>query len=97
MSGEIRLGAGTAEEIASGHDAAAALIDGTAGAMPASVDGGAASALLGRILAGVSETAAGIADVSRASALVVRGVDSDVERTEASVASEFRDLTKEIQ
>lgn len=97
MSREIRLGADTAESIAARHDKASTLIEDTAEAMPTDIDGGEASALLARILAGVSTTASGLADVSRGAALVVRDVDGSFGETESEVAMVFRDMTKEIQ
>ena len=97
MSREIRLGPEVAEDIASRHDKAATLIEDSAGGMPESVDGGEASDLLARIVAGVARTASGMADTHRATGVMVRDVDGDFGETEAAVASTFRDMTKDIQ
>jgi hypothetical protein len=97
VSREIRLDAGTAEAVAGCHDRASTSIEDTASSMPRAVDGGEASALLSRIVAGVATTAAGLADVGRAAAVVVRDVDGELAETEAEVASVFRDMTKEIR
>jgi hypothetical protein len=97
MSREIQLGADTGESIAAEHDKASTLIEDTAEAMPAGVDGGEASELLARILAGVATTASSLADVNLASALVVRDVDGSFGETESEVATVFRDMTKEIR
>lgn len=97
MSREIRLDAGTAESVAGCHDRASTSIEDTAASMPTGVDGGAASALLSRILAGVATTASGLADVGRAAAVAVRDVDGELAATESEVAGVFRDMTKEIR
>lgn len=96
MSREIRLGPEVAEQIASRHDNASSLIEDSAAGMPATVDGGEASDLLARIIAGVARTASGLADTHRAASVVVRDVDGDFGETEAAVASTFRDMTKDL-
>lgn len=97
MSREIRLGPEVAEDIASRHDHASSLIEDSAAGMPEGVDGGQASDLLARIMAGVARTASGMADTHRAAGVVVRDVDGDFGETEAAAASTFRDMTEEIR
>lgn len=93
---EIRLGADTGESIAGRHDRASDAITDTADTAPEALDGGEASVLLGRIVAGVGGTAERIAQANQAAAVVVRDVDGDLGDTEAEVATVFRTMTQEI-
>jgi hypothetical protein len=94
--GELRLGSGTAARLAARHEQAAASITSAAASMPGSVDGGLASALLARIVAGVATTADDLAIVNEASAILVTHVDEALGETDAEVMSGFTGLREVI-
>jgi hypothetical protein len=90
----LRLDAGAAETIASGHDSAAATIDESAGSAPGSVDAGYGAAHVADILAAVTETAGEIAAVNLGVGLLVRDVADDLGLTEAAIGAEFDSMAR---
>lgn len=97
MTRDIRLGATTGEDIARQHDEGAREIADTARSMPEGVDAGLGSVHVGRIVAGVAETAAGLADIGSATAVVVRDTDGEFGETEAEVARVMRDMGDDLE
>lgn len=85
----LRLDAGAAEAIASGHDEAATTIDGSAAGAPGTVDAGYGSAHIAHILAAVSETAGEIALINTGIGVLVRDVADSLGMTEAAIGEEF--------
>lgn len=90
----LRLDAGAAERIASGHDDAAETIDGAAGSVPSGVDAGYGSAHVSEILAAVCETAGEIALVNVGIARLVRDVADDLGMTEQAVGEKFDSMAR---
>lgn len=85
----LRLDASAAETVAGGHDDAAGTIDSAAGSAPGTVDAGHGAALVGDILAAVTETAAEVAAINLGIAILVRDVADDLGMTEAAIGREF--------
>lgn len=85
----LRLDAGAAETVASGHDEAASTIDASAGSAPGAVDAGYGAAHVADILSAVSGTAAEVAAINLGVAIMVRDVADDLGRSEAAIGREF--------
>ncbi|WP_374454024.1 hypothetical protein [Nocardioides sp.] len=90
----LRLDAGAADLVASGHEEAAATIDSAATSAPVSVDAGYGAGHVLDILAAVSETAGEIAMVNAAVGALVRDVASDLGLTEAAIGREFDEMAR---
>ncbi len=90
----LRLDAGAAEVIASGHDDAAATVDESAGGAPGAVDAGYGSAHVADILAAVSETAGEIAAINIGIGLLVRDVADSLGMTEEAIGEEFDSMAR---
>ncbi|HWJ68129.1 MAG TPA: hypothetical protein VNT31_15765 [Nocardioides sp.] len=85
----LRLDAGAAEVIATGHDDAAAKIDEAAPSAPTTVDAGYGAEHVANILAAVTETAGEIAVINLGIAELVRDCADDLGLTEDAIAAEF--------
>lgn len=92
---DIAISDADAEAIAGCHDQAAQGIEDTADAVPASVDGGLASAILGQILGQLATHADDLALANRATAAVMRSVAADYFGTDEGVGTAFNDLQEE--
>ena len=85
----LRLDAGVADLVATGHEEAASTIDSAAAAAPTSVKAGYGAGYVLDILAAVSETAGEIALVNAGIGALVRDVASDLGLTEEAIGREF--------
>jgi hypothetical protein len=90
----LRLGAGVADLVATGHEDAASTIDSAASSAPGSVDGGFGGGYVLDILAAVSETAGEIAVVNAGIAALVRDAASDFGMTEEAVGVAFDKMAR---
>lgn len=90
----LRLEAGVADLVATGHEEAASTIDSAAASAPRSVDGGYGGGYVLDILAAVSETAGEIALVNAGIAALVRDAASDFGLTEEAVGREFDKMAR---
>lgn len=88
----LRLDAGAADLVASGHEQAASTIDSAATSAPGAVDAGYGAGHVLNILAAVSETAGEIALVNIGTAALVRDVASDLGLTEEQIGREFDEM-----
>ncbi|MDN4173307.1 hypothetical protein QWY28_10165 [Nocardioides sp. SOB77] len=93
---DIEISDADARAIAQLHDSAAEGIEGTAGSVPGSVDGGLAAAVLGRILGKLVTDADDLAIAHRGTAGVMRSVADDFYSTDAAVGSAFDQMTTDV-
>lgn len=89
---DIAISDADAEAVAGHHDQAAEGIEGTADAVPGSVYGGLASAVLGQILGRLAGHADDLALANRAAAGVMRAVAADFYSTDEGVDTAFTRL-----
>jgi len=93
---DVRISDADARVVAALHETGAEGIEGTASALPGSVDGGLASGILGSILARLVSDADDLALANRGTAGVLRAVAADFYGTDQEVGAEFDRMRTDV-
>ncbi|WP_203336507.1 hypothetical protein [Nocardioides limicola] len=93
----LRLDADTAEAITTRHDSAVSVIDDSATNAPQTIDGGEGTPFLLEILEAVGLTAAEIAAINQAVAILIRDTGDDLAQTEDALVARFTELNEGLR